>query len=211
MPKSRRSSRSPVRAGLQHPPGAGSGPPGQVRIIAGSLRGSRIAVPDRPGLRPTSDRVRETLFNWLQPILPGSRVLDLFAGVGALGFEAMSRGAAAATLVERDRQTAHALEDTARRLGVDRLRVIQADALTWLDTASEDRFDLVFLDPPFGDDLLPLAIAALPKHLAETAMVYVESPAETATGHALAVPVGWRLWREGRTRQVRYALYRAGD
>ena len=182
-------------------------PPGHVRIIAGSLRGSKLAVPDRPGLRPSADRVRETLFNWLQPMLPGARVLDLFAGTGALGFEAVSRGAAAATLVERDPGLAEGLRANAQRLKVGNLRVHTADALAWLQSPPSAAYDLVFLDPPFEAGLWEEAARRLGPWLAPEAWIYVETPAKTAP----ALPPGWRPHREGQTRDVRYALFRSGN
>jgi 16S rRNA (guanine966-N2)-methyltransferase len=182
-------------------------PPGTVRIIAGSLRGSRLPVPDRPGLRPTSDRVRETLFNWLQPVLPGASVLDLFAGTGALGFEAASRGAGRVVLVERDAGLAQGLRDSAQRLKAERVRVVAGDALAWLQRPADERFSLVFLDPPFADGLWAAAAAALGPWLAPGALVYVESPVASP----LALPPDWRLHREGQTRDVRFALFQAGN
>jgi 16S rRNA (guanine966-N2)-methyltransferase len=179
-------------------------PPGAVRIIGGHWRGTKLPVADRDGLRPTADRVRETLFNWLQPVLPGARVLDLFAGTGALGLEAVSRGAREAVLVERDPALAGSLQTLAARLpGGERVRVVCADALGWLHSAP-DGFDLAFVDPPFAGALWRPALEALVPHLAPEAWLYVESPpeAEAAPG------AGWRLHREGRTREVRYALYR---
>ena len=179
-------------------------PPGAVRIIGGHWRGTKLPVADRDGLRPTSDRVRETLFNWLQPVLPGARVLDLFAGTGALGLEAVSRGAQEAVLVERDPALAAGLQAlTARLPGGERVRVVCADALGWLRSAP-DGFDLAFVDPPFAGALWRPALEALIPHLAAQAWVYVESPpdADAAPG------AEWRLHREGRTREVRYALYR---
>ena len=179
-------------------------PPGQVRIIAGTLRGSKLPVENRPGLRPTADRVRETLFNWLQSHIAGKRVLDLFAGTGALGFEAASRGAAEVVMLERDPQLATGLRATAERLKATAVRVECADALTWLAQPPEPRFDLVFVDPPFSADLWTAAAKAVQPWLAEDAWIYVES------GHAadFALPPAWEPWREGRTREVRYALYR---
>lgn len=179
-------------------------PPGKVRIIAGRWRNSRLAVPDRPGLRPTADRVRETLFNWLQPALPGARVLDLFAGSGALGFEAASRGAVEAVLVERDPALVASLRENAARLKADNLRIECADALAWLGRAPDRRFHVVFLDPPFAAGLWEPALARLGDWLAQDALVYVESPRESVP----AVPSEWALHREGATREVRYALYR---
>lgn len=178
-------------------------PPGHVRIIAGQLRGSKLPVADAPGLRPTGDRVRETVFNWLQNRIAGRRVLDLFAGTGALGFEAASRGAAEVVLVERDPALAASLRASATRLGCANVRVDSADALAWLGRPGQARFDLVFLDPPFAADLWAPVAAALAPWLADSALIYVECPA-TATP---TLPAHWRLHREGRTREVRYGLY----
>lgn len=178
---------------------------GSVRIIAGRWRGTRLPVPDRPGLRPTSDRVRETLFNWLQPVLPGARVLDLFAGSGALGLEAASRGAAHVQLVEADPQLAQALAAAAARLdGEGRVTVRRGDALAFLREDAGERWDIAFVDPPFAADLWPAVLALLPTRLSADAWLYVESPA----GHAPDLPADWALHRESGTRDVRYALYR---
>ena len=180
-------------------------PPGSVRIIAGHLRGSKLAVADRPGLRPSSDRVRETLFNWLMPVLPGARVLDLFAGSGALGFEAVSRGAASAVMVERDAGLARQLRETAARLpGGEAVVVCQADALAWLRSAPAAGLDIAFVDPPFAAGLWDAVLPPLLPALAADAWLYVEAPTEAA----IAIPDGFALHREGHTREVRYALYR---
>lgn len=178
---------------------------GKVRLIGGRWRGTRLVVPDVAGLRPTSDRVRETLFNWLMPVLPGARVLDLFAGSGALGLEALSRGAARAVLVEKDPGLAAALRATAARLpGGEAAQVVQADAIAWLSATPSQAFDLAFVDPPFASGLWDTALAGLAPWLAPAAWLYVEAPHE-----ALATPPGdWTLHREGRTREVRFALYR---
>jgi 16S rRNA (guanine966-N2)-methyltransferase len=183
---------------------SGPGRPGNIRIIGGRWRGTRLAVADAPGLRPTSDRVRETLFNWLMPMLPGARVLDLFAGSGALGLEAVSRGANGALLVERDPALAQSLRQACERLQAEAVQVIQADALQWLRVPVHGRFDLVFLDPPFDAGLWREALASLPPWLADDAWLYLESPA------AAGVTPGpdWSLHREGRTREARHALYR---
>lgn len=179
--------------------------PGKVRIIAGQWRGTRLDVADSPGLRPTSDRVRETLFNWLAPMLPGARVLDLFAGSGALGLEAVSRGAASAVLVERDPALAAALRAIAARLqGGEAVTVVQSDALAWLGSLPDAGHDLAFVDPPFAADLWqPVLDKLLPK-LTGGAWLYVESPPEAAP----ILPADWALHREGNTRDVRYAVYR---
>jgi 16S rRNA (guanine966-N2)-methyltransferase len=179
-------------------------PAGQVRIIGGRLRGSKLPVPAAAGLRPTSDRVRETLFNWLQFELAGASVLDAFAGTGALGFEAASRGAAQVRLLERDPALAEGLRATARRLQADTVRVDTADALRWLRGTPDAAFDIAFLDPPFASGLLPEAAQALAPWLAPAAWIYVEGP----TGAAPDVPADWREHRRGRTREVGFALYR---
>ena len=147
------------------------GPAGSVRIIGGRWRGTRLPVVDADGLRPTSDRVRETLFNWLQPVLRGARVLDLFAGSGALGFEAVSRGAGSAVLVERDARLAAMLRDSLARLDAGgQVEVAQSDALAWLrGPAPKQRFDVVFVDPPFAAALWPAVLEALPGVLADDA------------------------------------------
>ena len=179
--------------------------PGKVRVIGGRWRGTRLAVAAAPGLRPTSDRVRETLFNWLMPILPGARVLDLFAGSGALGLEAVSRGAASAELVERDPDLAAALREVAGRLpGGDAVTVTQADALGWLATPPEAGFDLAFVDPPFDADLWDAVLPLLVPKLAPSAWLYIESPLSVIP----ALGRDWQLHRQGSTREVRYALYR---
>lgn len=179
-------------------------PPGQVRIIGGTLRGSKLPVPDMPGLRPSGDRARETLFNWLQHEVAGKRVLDLFAGSGALGFEAASRGAAEVVLLERDGLLAQSLRDSARRLKTEAVRVEYADAMTWLARTPEGRFDLAFLDPPFQANLWAAAARALTPWLAGAAWVYVE----IARSAAFEPPAGWVLHRQGQTRDVRHLLYR---
>ena len=178
---------------------------GKVRIIGGHWRGTRLDVADEPGLRPSADRVRETLLNWLQPILPGARVLDLFAGSGALGLEALSRGAREAFLVERDPALAESLHATVARLKAeDEARVVRADALAFLHAPLHGRFDIVFVDPPFAGHLWNGVVDALTPWLATQAWLYLESPADAAVEPGR----GWSPHREGRTREVRYALYR---
>jgi len=176
-----------------------------VRIIGGHWRGTRLQVPPSPGLRPTSDRVRETLFNWLAPVLPGARVLDLFAGSGALGLEAISRGAASAVLVEADAALAQALVGATARLdAAGEVAVHRGDALRWLAEDGGPAFDVAFVDPPFDADLWDAVLATLPQRLASDAWLYVETPLARPT----STPQGWALHREGATREVRYALYR---
>jgi len=180
----------------------------RIRIIGGRWRNTRLSVPASPGLRPSSDRVRETLFNWLSPLLPGARVIDVFAGTGALGLESVSRGAAHAVLLERDAALVHSLREVVRRLAADdAVQVVHGDALAWLARHSGEQFDLAFVDPPFDADLWQASLAALLPRLAPGAWLYLESP-----NHNVPVlPPGWSLHREGRTREVRFALYRAPE
>ena len=186
----------------------------QVRIIGGRWRGTRLPVTNTPGLRPTSDRVRETLFNWLQPVLPGARVLDVFAGSGALGLEALSRGASEALLVERDAAIVETLHGVIAHLHADnQAHVLRADATTFLRTPLHGRFDVVFVDPPFDANLLDPTLALLSPWLADHAWVYLERPLPERSHDDSAIArslsgVGLMPHREGRTREVRYALYR---
>ncbi len=178
---------------------------GKLRIIGGSLRGSVLEVADAEGLRPTPARVRETLFNWLQPVIEGARCLDLFAGSGALGIEALSRGAAAVDFVERDAATARALEANLLRLKQAHGRVHRGQALDYLDGPGRP-FDIVFLDPPFSGDLWAPVMQRLDAGgwLAPGALVHVEAPLR----HALHAPARWTLHRERQAGDVRHALYR---
>lgn len=180
--------------------------PGKLRIIGGSLRGSKLAVPLREGLRPTPDRVRETLFNWLAGVIDGAHCLDLYAGTGALGIEALSRGAAACTFVERDRELARAIEENLGRLGAYGGSVACADALGFLNGASKP-FDVAFLDPPFSAGGWHEATTRLEENhwLASSAFIYIESPDEIGLP---VVPSNWLSHRQGRAGGVRYALYR---
>ena len=152
---------------------------GAVRIIGGRWRGSKLTVPDLPGLRPTSDRARETLFNWLAPWLPGAKCLDLFAGTGALGLEAASRGADAVVLVDSSRQAAALMRETAKRLGGDMVTVVCATAAQFLQHADE-QFDVVFVDPPFdtygADVIADLLQGGLEQALKPGGWVYLEHP-----------------------------------
>ncbi|HFD79196.1 MAG TPA: 16S rRNA (guanine(966)-N(2))-methyltransferase RsmD [Gammaproteobacteria bacterium] len=178
----------------------------QVRIIAGRWRGRRLAFPEVGGLRPTADRIRETLFNWLTPRLPGASCLDLFAGSGALGFEAASRGAEAVVLVERDRLALAALEANRRRLDAPEVSIVGQSAERYLAGVPQP-FDIVFLDPPFArPGLLDACAASLAGGgwLKAGARIYVELPAK---GAAFEVPDGWRLDRRKRAGQVEYRLY----
>jgi 16S rRNA (guanine966-N2)-methyltransferase len=168
---------------------------GQVRIIAGLWRGRRIAVPSRPGLRPTPDRVRETLFNWLGQWLDGLACLDLFAGSGALGFEAASRRAARVVMVENDRAAFAVLEKTKAAIGAGQVELIFGDGVQQLKQIQQ-RFDVVFLDPPFGQNALPAVLRELPARLAPGARVYVEAEA------AVRAHAPWAEIRGARAGQV---------
>jgi 16S rRNA (guanine966-N2)-methyltransferase len=172
---------------------------GRVRIIGGLWRKSILRFPSVEGLRPTPDRVRETLFNWLGQDLGGIDCLDLFAGSGALGFEAASRGARRVVLVERDPLVVRALNDNAARLAPGPLEVVQSDASTFL-AASKERFDLVFLDPPFRQNVLASVLDRLPRVLKATARVYVEAPVP------LEPQGNWRELKRSRAGQVSYQL-----
>ena len=170
---------------------------GKIRIIAGEYRGRRIPVPERPGLRPTPDRVRETLFNWLGQSLEGLSCLDLFAGSGALGFEAASRGAARVVMLEHDRAVFEILKKTRDVIGANQVELVLADAFAYLKKTS-DRFDVVFLDPPFGQNALPAAFRLLKP--GPGARVYVES------GEPFAAGESWRELKRARAGQVSYQL-----
>ena len=146
-----------------------------MRLIGGLWKRSKLPVPDRPGLRPTPDRVKETLFNWLGQDLTGWRVLDAFAGTGALGFEAASRGAAEVVLLERDSVLAASLESTRLRLAGTMVRVERADALAWMARSAPGRFELVLLDPPFDADIVAPAVIAAAPLVGDGGFVYVES------------------------------------
>lgn len=171
----------------------------KVRIGAGELRSRIIAFPDAEGLRPTPDRVRETLFNWLGQTLHGRSCLDLFAGSGALGFEAASRGAEHVVMVEKSLPVFRALKENAVKLGCVRVLVRHQDGLEFL-SRDEQRFDVIFLDPPFQSGCLPGLLEILPRHLADNGVVYVES------GNAIEVPSRWRVLKSGRAGQVWYQL-----
>ncbi len=175
---------------------------GEVRLIGGLWKRSKLPVLDRPGLRPTPDRVRETLFNWLGQDLTGWRVLDAYAGTGALGFEAASRGAAEVLMVETDAQALRNLREVKARLGATQVQVLPADALAWLKRASAGRWDLVFLDPPFDKDVVEAALAAAAPTLADGGRVYVEAPRELST-----VPAGLLRHRHLRAGSVHAHLF----
>ncbi len=183
---------------------------GQVRIIGGQCRGRRISFPAVVGLRPTGDRLRETLFNWLTAELRGARCLDLFAGSGALGLEAASRGASEVILLELNPSAARALGDNIDLLGLKSAMVFNANALNWLQQNASDSkpFDIIFLDPPFDSTLLADTITALTQPstlLAQEAMIYIEAPARQTLDF---MPDSWQLHRHKTAGDVTCYLYR---
>jgi len=178
---------------------------GSFRIIAGQWRGRRLCFPVAEGLRPTTDRVRETLFNWLHPQIEGANVLDLFAGSGSLGFEALSRGAASLTFVEQEHSVVQAINDNLSLLG-GKAEVVNANALSWLKGRNLNDVDLVLLDPPFRKGLLDLCLDYLGADalLRSGTLIYLELEKERKD---LRVPDGWHLLKEKIAGQVSYRLY----
>jgi 16S rRNA (guanine966-N2)-methyltransferase len=174
----------------------------RVRIIGGEWRSRFIEFPDGRDLRPTPDRVRETLFNWLGQDLTGRRCLDLYAGSGALGFEAASRGAKQVVLVERERTVCTALEASRAALKATQVKVVRADALEFLRTDS-GVYDVVFLDPPFAENPWTMLFERLAPRLAPDAQVYRESG---TNNKGQSAPDGWEIPRQGRAGQVNYQL-----
>jgi len=186
----------------------GRGGANQVRIVGGEFRGRRLGFPGVAGLRPTADRVRETLFNWLQPYIAGLNCLDLFAGSGALGLEALSRGAARVLLVDRSRAVVQRLRDNLALLGVTaRAEVRQADARRLLARSPQRPYDLVFVDPPFAAGLLGEMCSALELGgwLAQGAWIYLEQDAAHPWPE---LPAQWALYREGQAGQAAFRLLR---
>ena len=174
----------------------------EVRIIGGQWKRSKLPVADKPGLRPTPDRVRETLFNWLGQDLSGWRVLDAFAGSGALGFEAGSRGAAEVRMLERDGQLADSLRQSKARLKAEALQIECTNALSWMERCEPARFELVLLDPPFEADLFEKALAAATRLVVPEGVIYLEADRE------VAAPEGWEARRSGRAGSVHFQLLR---
>ncbi len=187
------------------PKAVSSSRPNQVRVIGGKHRGRKLPVAEAPGLRPTPDRVRETLFNWLGQNLTGWHCLDLFAGSGALGFEAISRGAESVVLVEQSPKVAKSLQAAAALLKEPALRVVCADAMAYLDDprGAPVPLDLVFLDPPYGQGWLDRIIMPLLPHLATGARLYMESEQPLPEHPA----PGLTCLRQGKAGQVHYHLY----
>ena len=177
----------------------------QLRIIGGAWRGRKIHFPDNELLRPTPDRVRETLFNWLMPVLHGARCLDLFAGSGVLGLESLSRGASKAVFVDNHRQSIASLRDTCQLFGADSAELVCMDAAQYLHTKPTP-FDIVFLDPPYASALLAETARLLQENLwlARTAFIYVE---HDQNFDSKALPAQWQLHRQKQAGQVCFSLY----
>jgi 16S rRNA (guanine966-N2)-methyltransferase len=184
---------------------SGTAPPGRVRIVAGKWRGRFLPVADLPEIRPTSERIRETLFNWLAPRIEGSRCLDLFAGTGVLGLEALSRGAVEAVMVERSTGAVDALRASIKLLDAAGASVHAGDALAYLDRQQPVPMDIVFLDPPFAVEYIAELCARLEERhwLAPGAWVYLEQDARRPGSE---LPDGWTVRREKKAGNVRYSL-----
>jgi 16S rRNA (guanine966-N2)-methyltransferase len=187
--------------------GRGRQAPGRFRIIGGAWRSRRLAIPADLEVRPTPDRVRETLFNWLAPVIEGARCLDLYAGSGALGLEALSRGASRVVFVDRARGALRQLKASLELLDCDQAELLCMDAMAFLEGASRP-FDVVFVDPPYRQGLLAPVVARLVERgwLARGGAIYLEHEAEVPPP---GLPAGWRLVRSAAAGQVRYHLARA--
>ena len=186
-------------------PGKPKAMTGTLRIIGGQWRGRKLQFPTITGLRPTGDRLRETLFNWISPFVVDTHCLDLFAGSGALGLEALSRGAASATLLEISPNACNAIRQHVNTLGAGlKAEVLEADARQWLQHPPPRAFDLLFLDPPFGSTLLAeiIPLLATSGWLSEGARIYIETAAE----QPINLPEHWEILRTKETGQVHYQL-----
>lgn len=183
---------------------------GRLRIVAGKWRSRLLPVADVAGLRPTSERIRETLFNWLAPAVEGKRCLDLFAGSGALGFEALSRGARSVVFVERSRKAARILRENIEQLAAEHAVVHEQDALEFLSAEQDTLFDIVFLDPPFADDVLEDLCRLVDGSgiLSRGARIYIEQRRDRPLSR---LPDGWSILKEKTAGNVRYALIKTNQ
>ncbi len=180
---------------------------GAIRIISGKHRGRKLPVLSAEGLRPTTDRVKETLFNWLMPYINQSNCLDCFAGAGSLGFEALSRGASNITLIELDKAAAKQLNTNKVLLNADNLKVVNTNVLQYLAQPADNKYDLVFIDPPFYKGLAEQACALLNNGwLNHNALIYVELESNSSS---TSIPDQWTLLKEKVAGQVAYRLYQA--
>lgn len=180
---------------------------GAIRIISGKHRGRKLPVLSAEGLRPTTDRVKETLFNWLMPYINQSNCLDCFAGAGSLGFEALSRGASNITLIELDKAAAKQLNTNKVLLNADNLKVVNTNVLQYLAQPADNKYDLVFIDPPFYKGLAEQACALLNNGwLNHNALIYVELESNSSS---TSIPDQWTLLKEKVAGQVAYRLYQS--
>lgn len=179
-----------------------------VRLIAGEFRGRKLEFPDVQGLRPTADRIRETLFNWVREQIPGENCLDMFAGSGAMGFEALSRGAAEVVFIEKDPEASRSIAANIQLLEVSKAKLVSDNALYWLTQQIEfkEQFGMVFLDPPFKEDLIYIACEQLQCSgaLKKNCKIYVESADELIEGK---MPPSWTQLKNKKAGSVRYYLY----
>ena len=184
--------------------------PGRLRIVAGKWRSRLLDIADAPGLRPTSERVRETVFNWLAPLIQGARCLDLFAGSGALGFEALSRGAASVVFVDNSGSAIKAIEKSARALEAAGADIHRGDAADYVRNARPASFDIIFLDPPFADDRLDDLCGLIEERgiLAPGGRVYLEQDRGQAE---TPLPDRWRVLKDKTAGNVRYMLVEVGS
>lgn len=180
-----------------------------IRIIAGEFRGRKLGFPDVSGLRPTADRIRETLFNWVREQIPGETCLDMFAGSGAMGFEALSRGAAEVVFIEKDPKASKAIAENIQSLEVNNAKLVNDNALYWLAQHCnlKEQFGLVFLDPPFKEELIYIACGQLQSSgiLKSDSKIYVESASDLVEGE---MPASWTQLKNKKAGSVRYYLYK---
>ena len=183
---------------------------GEVRIIGGDFRGRKLPVLQQQGLRPTADRVKETLFNWLQFEVPGSRCLDVYAGSGGLSFEALSRGAKQATLLELNPDNVMVLKNNLQTLKLDNASLIQTDSLHWLNNQAPHPYDIIFIDPPFHQEMMQSTIDLLfaNDYVQSSSWLYIEQEVSLDWP---TLPLGWEVYREKKTAQVKYGLFHAVD
>ena len=181
--------------------------PGRLRIVAGKWRSRLLPIVDVEGLRPTPERIRETLFNWLSGEISGSDCLDPFAGTGALAFEALSRGAASATLIDKSARVVEALKSSAALLDADNARILCADGLSCMQQKATRQYDIVFLDPPFAEDIVEECCRLLQSNgwLTDGAAVYIEQQKSRPLPE---LPRGWTINKENKAGNVRYMLAR---
>jgi len=183
---------------------------GFIRVISGKWRGKKLPVQDKEGLRPTTDRTKETLFNWLMNDIREANCLDCFSGSGSLAFEALSRYARNTTLLEKDHQVANQLRENLKTLKVENATLIETDSINYLQQTASQKFDIVFIDPPFNKDLVQPCCDALEEnaYLSDNALIYIEKESQSGS---FVTPENWQLLKEKSTAQVSYQLYLRGS